>query len=505
MTDDNREEMIAYCSVQFADNLFELKVIEEFEHEYNSSKAIWWYTRNTFLYKMVNKALRVQDIETLYKLRTFIRDLHSQITEYYKIQNLERAEIRCLYRGQGMLKSEFNKIKSNIGGLLSVTNFLSTSANPGVALAFAGESNKELIAIVFEIQIHRMTLMNSPFACIENLSHFGEAEREWLFSMGSVFRILHIDRCEEGKYYKVHLTLSNEQDEELNKLARLIEPKLQIPNPIAVFGILLLEMGKNEIASKFYERALQFDVEPWMRSSLLINLAESYMNMQQFDKALVCLHQSLTIKLQFVASDNWSLSTIYNNLGSVYGSLGESETALAYYEKALEIDLKSQNPDYKKIATRMLNLGSAYFKADQMKNSKDHYQRALSIILEHLPSNHPNMAVVYNSLSTLYYAENNFEESLSMSRKSLDIRLASLSENHPSIAESYINIAITLMELAEEPEEILENYQKAITIACNAFGKNHPTTERYQRLMDNLVEALASNDPVEHETRTEAT
>ncbi|CAF4886509.1 unnamed protein product, partial [Rotaria magnacalcarata] len=68
---------------------------------------------------MVNKALRVQDIETLYKLRTFIRDLHSQITEYYEIQNLERAEIRCLYRGQGMLKSEFNKIKSNIGGLLS--------------------------------------------------------------------------------------------------------------------------------------------------------------------------------------------------------------------------------------------------------------------------------------------------------------------------------------------------------------------------------------------------
>jgi hypothetical protein len=47
-TDDSKQEMIVYCSALFCDNLFELQLIEEYEREYASAKAIWWYTRNSF-------------------------------------------------------------------------------------------------------------------------------------------------------------------------------------------------------------------------------------------------------------------------------------------------------------------------------------------------------------------------------------------------------------------------------------------------------------------------
>jgi tetratricopeptide (TPR) repeat protein len=308
-----------------------------------------------------------------------------------------------------MSKSEFNKLKANVGGLLSITNFFSTSASRQVALIFAGDSDDELIAIVFEIHLNSSTSTSSPFVCIENLSHFGDVEHEWLFSMGSVFRIGQIEQCEGDKHYTVHITPSNEQDKELNRLSKLIQPKLQIPNPMAALGVLLIEMGKNDMAAAFYETALRFDMEPIMRSSLLVNLGECYINLEQYDKALIYLRQSLEIKLQLVPSNHWSLGTTYNQLGTVYTALGQKELGFKFYEQAMEIELANENPDYNKIATRILNLGSAYFEANQKQKARSYYERAASIMLEHLPPNHPNLAVVYNSLSTIYYVENNLK------------------------------------------------------------------------------------------------
>lgn len=71
-----------------------------------------------------------------------------------------------------------------------------------------------------------------------------------------------------------------------------------------------------------------------------------------------------------------------------------------------------------------------------------------------------------------------------MAHKSLDIRLASVPEEHPSLAESYMNIALTLLRMDDrEEEEALENCQKAVNIAVKAFGNDHPTTKRYQRIL----------------------
>jgi hypothetical protein len=39
----------------------DLKVLEEFERDYQPNKAIWWYTRETILYRLLNKGLRVKE------------------------------------------------------------------------------------------------------------------------------------------------------------------------------------------------------------------------------------------------------------------------------------------------------------------------------------------------------------------------------------------------------------------------------------------------------------
>ncbi|CAF1330873.1 unnamed protein product [Didymodactylos carnosus] len=128
-------EMVEFCRSQYSDNDYQLKIIDEFDKDYCAAEAVKWYTRDCFLFRMLNKALRILDIETLYKVRFFIKDLHQQLQS----ESLSAiGSVTDVYRGQLMYAVEFEKLKTNIGGLLSVSNFLSTTPHRELALCFSG-------------------------------------------------------------------------------------------------------------------------------------------------------------------------------------------------------------------------------------------------------------------------------------------------------------------------------------------------------------------------------
>ncbi|CAF3905318.1 unnamed protein product [Rotaria sp. Silwood1] len=68
-----------FCREQYKDNSTELKYIEEFQHVYGPSKAIWWYTDQCFTYKMLNRALRILDGDIIIRMGFFLCDVHRQI------------------------------------------------------------------------------------------------------------------------------------------------------------------------------------------------------------------------------------------------------------------------------------------------------------------------------------------------------------------------------------------------------------------------------------------
>ena len=45
-----------------------LPLIDKFDRDYDRYSPITWYTRQTFLYKMLNQALRINDVRTLFFL-----------------------------------------------------------------------------------------------------------------------------------------------------------------------------------------------------------------------------------------------------------------------------------------------------------------------------------------------------------------------------------------------------------------------------------------------------
>ncbi|CAF1187052.1 unnamed protein product [Adineta steineri] len=110
------KDLAVCCREVFTDNPGELQVIDEFERDYDPENAIWWYTRECFTYKMLNKALRLMDADIIINMGFFLRDVHQQIKQLYEQQvNSNGSEPFIVYRGQGLLKSDFEKLQKAKG------------------------------------------------------------------------------------------------------------------------------------------------------------------------------------------------------------------------------------------------------------------------------------------------------------------------------------------------------------------------------------------------------
>ena len=103
----------------------ELVFVREFEKDYRSDKALWWYTRDSFLYRMLNKALRVQNIDLLFLLRFVIGDIYQQLKQVMSID-------------------ELNTLRQSIDNLISINSFFSTSLN-------SSEITSDLCRVLFVI------------------------------------------------------------------------------------------------------------------------------------------------------------------------------------------------------------------------------------------------------------------------------------------------------------------------------------------------------------------
>jgi hypothetical protein len=115
--------------------------------------------------------------------------------------------------------TELNKLRENVGKLISKNSFLSTTNDVQAAIFFSGDGsldNAETdVSVLYQITIDTRVSHSIPFAKIQYKSIFKD-EDEVLFSITSVF---HIDTVEQyGNLWVVDLALINKEDEEWNIL-----------------------------------------------------------------------------------------------------------------------------------------------------------------------------------------------------------------------------------------------------------------------------------------------
>ncbi|CAF0716860.1 unnamed protein product [Adineta steineri] len=466
--------LAACCREIFSGNTIELQVINEFERDYDPQKAIWWYTRECFTYKMLNQALRTLDADIIINMGFFLRDVHQKIQQLYKqqVSTYERKPF-LLYRGQGLMKSDFEKLQKTKGGLISFNNFLSTSKTKDVSLGFAqgASAQPNKVGILFIMCIDPC-IKSTPFASIKEESYFKE-EEEILFSMHTVFRVIAIEQMDnKNQLYQVDLQLTSDDDQQLRLLTDRIRKEGDGTGWQRV-GKLLLKIGQFNKAEELYNVLLEQTSGEGEKAHYYVSLGIVQYQKGDYEKSIWYYEQALQIEQKTLPSNHPNLASSYNNIGSTYVNMGEYSKALLFFEKSLEIRQKTLPLNQPKLATSYNNIGSTYFNMGEYSKALSYYEKALEIKRKTLPSNDPDLATSYYSIGLVYNDIGEHSKALSSHEEALKIRQKTLPSNHPLLATSYTNLGNVYNNMGEY-SKALAYYEKGLEIQEKTLPSSHP-------------------------------
>ncbi|CAF0851456.1 unnamed protein product [Adineta steineri] len=451
------------------------KSIDTFEKKYDAETAIWWYTCPSFIYSMLNYALRSMEDETIINMGFFIRDLHQQL------QKLQQEQIHVfhdkpfiVYRGQGLSKTDFEKLQKTQGGLISFNNFLSTSTEQYIPLGLASSASEtaDMVGILFKMLIDPR-VESVPFASIKAISCF-PGEDEILFSMHTIFRVGVIKQIENNnQLYQIELQLTLDDDRQLRLLTDRIREDVVGDNGWERLGDLLLKIGQFNKAEELYNVLLEQTPDEREKAIYYNQLGHVEDGHGDYKKAICCYQEGLEIQQKVLPSNHPDFAQSYHNIGSGYDNMGEYLKAISFYEKALEIRQKTLPSKHPDLATSYNKIGNVYNKLREHSKAFSYYEKALEIRQKTLSSNHPDLAASYNNIGLVYYSMGQDSKARSSCQQALDICQKPLSSNHPDLAASYNKID-SVYENIEEYLKALSYYEKAFEIFQQSLPFNHP-------------------------------
>ncbi|CAF4068607.1 unnamed protein product [Adineta steineri] len=474
MKHDEQEikQFISYCRHHDCGSS---KNIDEFEKKYEAQSAIWCYTCPSFIYSMLNDGLRSMEGDIIINMGFFIHDLHQQIQQLHQEQlSSYQDKPFIVYRGQGLTKSDFEKLQKTKGGLMSFNNFLSTSTDKELSLGFSQVALTEPnnVGILFTMCINPC-IKSAPFATIKEQSYFKE-EEEILFSMHTVFRVGVIEQMDnKNQLYQVELQLTSDDDQQLRVLTDRMREEAHGHTGWQRLGDLLLKIGQFNKAEELYNVLLDQTSDEGEKAIYHHQLGSVHSSQGDYEKAIWYFEQGLEILQKTLPSDHPDLAISNGNIGLVYYNMGKYSKALLYYEKALEIQLKTLPSNHRHLATSYNNIGCTYDNIGEYSKALSYYEKALEIREKSLPSNHPSLAALYNNIGLMYGNLGDYSKALSSHEKALEIYQKTLPSNHPSLAISYNNIGLMFDNMGDY-SKALSSHEKALEIREKTLPSNHP-------------------------------
>jgi tetratricopeptide (TPR) repeat protein len=486
------DEFLTYCREQFTGNTTELKNVDKLKNEYRRHQPMWWYTYDCFLYSMLNRALRVMEVDVIIKMGFFVRDLHSHIASLHSEQynGLNRSSSFTLYRGQGLSLTDFDQLMKTEGELMSFNNFLSTSRDRSVSFIFADSnaSDPNLIGILFEITVNP-SIPSTPFANISDASYFN-TEEEILFSMHSVFRIGQVKQLDRIKrLWQVDLTLTGDNDPQLHALTERMQEETKGSTGWHRLGKLMVQLDQFDKAEELHEILLKQTTDEREKAHLYGMLGGIKYSQREYAEAIEFNETSIKINQKSLSPTDPDLSASYNNIGLVYNSMGEYSKALSYYEKALEIDQKTLPPNHPELATSYNNIGGVHDSMGEDSKALSYYEKALEILQKTLPPNHPLLATSYNNIGGVYDSMGEYSKALSYYEKALEIWQKTLPPNHPDLTTSYNNMGSVYYNMGEY-SKALSFFERALDIQQRSLPANHPDLQDVRKNIEIVKKKL---------------
>jgi hypothetical protein len=406
--DQCKQQLIDYCRSYYRLNKKCLEQIDTFEQTYQSSDAIRWYTKDSFLYRFVNKALRTEDIEALFRLRYFIKDLCKNLKilfdENFQIYQNSLDEI-VVYRGLTLPIIVIEQLKQSVDKYVSTNGFLSTTFKRDVAEMFGAN-------VIFEIKIET-DLNNIIYAYISKMS-INPSEDEVLFDLGAIFQIKNV-QYKDDKYIVSMIGINNNIDylksdyfliEREYLQENLIDNILFNINAHSFFGKFLLTMGLTKQAIDYFEELY--------KNSLANNDNSPY--------------------------NEYEVYLIAGNLADAYSQNNQNDLALKYAFNCYNTHKNFRNNYSVPIAASLLRISLIYLNTEDVQSAFDHIQDAFRNVPENC--NPQLLGLLHFCISRCYLKQKNYSDALNHCQQSLKQFIETknsitLSETHFTLAQIY--------------------------------------------------------------------
>ncbi|UJR32336.1 hypothetical protein I4U23_019799 [Adineta vaga] len=535
-----REEILHKFSHYYRRNRDELDKIEIFRLNYTSEQAIQWLIKDSFLYKLLNHALRTQDIEFLSSFRLCIIDLHTSIEKEYA--NLHKQESIIIYRKQLIFKDEITKLKDNIGCFISIDGFLLASRDKIKALSIFQQSLTTKENVLLEIHIDSSSNVVT-FVDISLLNSSSD-QLEILLNMNSLFKIESIEYDIINNHWHMKFITSLDGRQHVNEYLKMLQKELDYPNSMIYFGHLLWndlnqiaqakayfqilskslpsdhmdipdiyvelgntydQMGEYNLALNKYQYALNFRQKhlpnDYIHIACLLNhIGTVYKHMNNLDRAIDFYGQALYIyetKCSKIKHQLQRADTI-SNLALSYKDKNDFETALSYLTLAYDIRVDNLSKDHPILANSLNHLGSIYHDKNDLNQALNYFRQALTIQEIAYPYDHLHKAITFRYIGLIYRDKLEWQNALNSFNHTLQIRQNLLSNlNHIDIAICYGDIG-DIYEKMNQLDLALENYQQQFDMEELCLPFNHPNLMIHFDLIINILKKVdQSNKAIE--------
>jgi tetratricopeptide (TPR) repeat protein len=464
-----KQQMIDVCRQYYRGNSKELEMIDEFERDYHPEDAIRWYSKQSFLYKMVNKALRSEDLDQLQTFRFFIGDLSQSLArEHQKILSSGETSL-TLYRGGALDDEEFKKLRGSEGQIISTDSYLSTSRSKSLALMFVRSptQRREVAGVLFEIQCDIQQLGTSViFADIASLSNLPE-EEEILFDLNASFRLDSVEQ--DGPLFVVHMTATNDGEQITKDYIALTQEKAEEQSVAIVFGRLMCDMGRYEKSQKYFMELLQ-NLEGEDLAWIEFNVGRALTYTEAWDEARGYYERAYARMMDVSPAREKDSAGVLNNIGLLLSHRGEYYEALDYLQKTLRIHEKFYPSGHVCVATIFNNIGLALYNQGKYAEALGYYERALEMHKKFYPSGHTDIATSLNNIGAILRIQGKYVEALDYNQRALKIHKNFYPTGHVDVAKSLTGIALSL-DNQRKYTEALEYYNAALAM-CEKF---HPS------------------------------
>ena len=438
----DKDEFVVECMKEYHDQPNILQDIQDFSEYYVPITALFWYSRQTFLYPLLNKALRVENIDLLFLYRFLMRDIRDQLA-----QRQYPVPIR-VYRGQLISEEELTRLESfflgqsnetiSIGSsvpavYICMKSFFSTSMKRNVAEFYvSGQSEAGKCLVLFEIDADPAVCNESnPFAELGASSAIPN-EEEILFMMNSIFQLTDI-RKEDSRFI-ISMKLCSNNDDAFKNVFECLKRDYggemsgyETEANLNSLATVLFNMTKYDLAGKFFRRVYN-ELPVWHRDRARCchNIGNVALEKGQYRESLVWLNRALDSYEQMWPSGHPASGNTYHCLGNLYSTRKKYAQAINAYQVAMD-------------------------------RFKSHYG-----------IDHTRVALCYGSIATVYLRQKNFEQAISLYRVALDIYEKCLPAVHPDIAYTHYLLGLVLDENGQR-DQALEHYENALTRALKTF------------------------------------